>query len=181
MGCAGSRAAPRAAGAQLPPPPLASDARHLRVKLVLLGDSGVGKSCIVMRFVRGSFDADSKVTVGAACACLRRRAAASRALRPRAAVLAQVVASEDGATTKFEIWHAHAAAEARCSRHNVAYVKTCSQGHRGAGALRLARAAVLQARRSPHAPSFGAAPAAARTLTRHRRSGARPQPQSCTT
>ena len=72
MGCAGSRAAPRAAGAQTPPPPLASDARHLRVKLVLLGDSGVGKSCIVMRFVRGSFDADSKVTVGAACAFLRR-------------------------------------------------------------------------------------------------------------
>ena len=81
MGCAGSRAAPRAAGDQLPPPPLA-DARHLRVKLVLLGDSGVGKSCIVMRFVRGSFDPDSKVTVGAACTCpaAARRA---RGLTPR--------------------------------------------------------------------------------------------------
>jgi GTPase SAR1 family protein len=29
--------------------------------LVLLGDSGVGKSCIVLRFVRGQFDPTSKV------------------------------------------------------------------------------------------------------------------------
>jgi hypothetical protein len=74
MGCAGSRVARGeggaggSGGAPLAPPPLASDTRHLRVKLVLLGDSGVGKSCVVMRFVRGSFDADSRVTVGAACA-----------------------------------------------------------------------------------------------------------------
>ena len=32
------------------------------VQLVLLGDSGVGKSCIVLRFVRGQFDPTSKVT-----------------------------------------------------------------------------------------------------------------------
>lgn len=31
------------------------------MQLVLLGDSGVGKSCIVLRFVRGQFDATSKV------------------------------------------------------------------------------------------------------------------------
>lgn len=31
------------------------------LQLVLLGDSGVGKSCIVLRFVRGQFDASSKV------------------------------------------------------------------------------------------------------------------------
>ncbi|QHO36786.1 Ras-related protein [Arachis hypogaea] len=37
------------------------DAKNLRVKLVLLGDSGVGKSCIVLRFVRGQFDPTSKV------------------------------------------------------------------------------------------------------------------------
>jgi GTPase SAR1 family protein len=30
-------------------------------QLVLLGDSGVGKSCIVLRFVRGQFDPTSKV------------------------------------------------------------------------------------------------------------------------
>ncbi|XLU72741.1 hypothetical protein S245_031794, partial [Arachis hypogaea] len=36
------------------------DAKNLRVKLVLLGDSGVGKSCIVLRFVRGQFDPTSK-------------------------------------------------------------------------------------------------------------------------
>jgi GTPase SAR1 family protein len=32
-----------------------------KVQLVLLGDSGVGKSCIVLRFVRGQFDPTSKV------------------------------------------------------------------------------------------------------------------------
>jgi GTPase SAR1 family protein len=32
------------------------------LQLVLLGDSGVGKSCIVLRFVRGQFDPTSKVT-----------------------------------------------------------------------------------------------------------------------
>ncbi len=77
MGCAGSRPAAREPGDAPPPPPLASDARHLRVKLVLLGDSGVGKSCIVLRFVRGGFDPDSRVTVGAACARPLSRAAVS--------------------------------------------------------------------------------------------------------
>jgi GTPase SAR1 family protein len=37
------------------------DGKNLRVKLVLLGHSGVGKSCIVLRFVRGQFDSNSKV------------------------------------------------------------------------------------------------------------------------
>ena len=60
--------------------------RNVRVKLVLLGDSGVGKSCIVLRFVRGQFDANSKVTVGAA-------------------FLSQTVSLPDASTTvKFEIW-----------------------------------------------------------------------------
>ncbi|GAQ84669.1 Rab family GTPase [Klebsormidium nitens] len=41
------------------------DLKNRRVKLVLLGDSGVGKSCIVLRFVKGQFDPNNKVTVGA--------------------------------------------------------------------------------------------------------------------
>ncbi|CAN6487283.1 unnamed protein product [Victoria cruziana] len=61
------------------------DSRNLRVKLVLLGDSGVGKSCIVLRFVRGQFDPTSKVTVGAS-------------------FLSQTVALQDSTTVKFEIW-----------------------------------------------------------------------------
>lgn len=36
-------------------------ASKLHLQLVLLGDSGVGKSCIVLRFVRGQFDPTSKV------------------------------------------------------------------------------------------------------------------------
>ncbi|KAK6933410.1 Small GTPase [Dillenia turbinata] len=62
-----------------------SDSKNLRVKLVLLGDSGVGKSCIVLRFVRGQFDPTSKVTVGAS-------------------FLSQTIALQDSTTVKFEIW-----------------------------------------------------------------------------
>ncbi|XP_052184515.1 ras-related protein RABF1 [Diospyros lotus] len=61
------------------------DAKNLRAKLVLLGDSGVGKSCIVLRFVRGQFDPISKVTVGAS-------------------FLTQTIALQDSTTVKFEIW-----------------------------------------------------------------------------
>ncbi|CAA7399045.1 unnamed protein product [Spirodela intermedia] len=62
-----------------------SDSKNLKVKLVLLGDSGVGKSCIVLRFVRGQFDPTSKVTVGAS-------------------FLSQTIALKDSTTVKFEIW-----------------------------------------------------------------------------
>lgn len=61
----------------------ATDSKNL--KLVLLGDSGVGKSCIVLHFVRGQFDPTSKVTVGAS-------------------FLSQTLALEDSTTVKFEIW-----------------------------------------------------------------------------
>ncbi|KAJ6720237.1 DRAB5-RELATED [Salix viminalis] len=54
-------------------------------QLVLLGDSGVGKSCIVLRFVRGQFDPTSKVTIGAS-------------------FLSQTIALQDSTTVKFEIW-----------------------------------------------------------------------------
>ncbi|XP_020599216.1 ras-related protein RABF1, partial [Phalaenopsis equestris] len=62
-----------------------NDPKNIRVKLVLLGDSGVGKSCIVLRFVRGQFDPTSKVTVGAS-------------------FLSQTIALQDSTTVKFEIW-----------------------------------------------------------------------------
>ncbi|KAL0303300.1 UNVERIFIED_CONTAM: Ras-related protein RA [Sesamum radiatum] len=62
-----------------------NDTKNFRVKLVLLGDSGVGKSCIVLRFVRGQFDPTSKVTVGAS-------------------FLSQTIALQDSTTVKFEIW-----------------------------------------------------------------------------
>ncbi|XP_075502763.1 ras-related protein RABF1-like isoform X1 [Primulina tabacum] len=68
-----------------------NDVNNLKVKfplspqLVLLGGSGVGKSCIVLRFVRGQFDPTSKVTVGAS-------------------FLSQTIALQDSTTVKFEIW-----------------------------------------------------------------------------
>jgi GTPase SAR1 family protein len=55
------------------------------VKLVLLGDSGVGKSCLVLRYVRNQFDPASKITVGAA-------------------FLSHNVSLPEGQTIKFEIW-----------------------------------------------------------------------------
>lgn len=61
------------------------DSKNIRIKLVLLGDSGVGKSCIVLRFVRGQFDASSKVTVGAS-------------------FLSQTIVLQDSTSVKFEIW-----------------------------------------------------------------------------
>ncbi|KAJ8648191.1 hypothetical protein MRB53_001214 [Persea americana] len=64
---------------------LAPWAALLPFPLVLLGDSGVGKSCIVLRFVRGQFDPTSKVTVGAS-------------------FLSQTIALQDSTTIKFEIW-----------------------------------------------------------------------------
>ena len=48
---------------------------------------GVGKSCLVLRYVRGQFDPSSKVTVGAA-------------------FMSHSVHLQDGTTVKFEIWSA---------------------------------------------------------------------------
>jgi GTPase SAR1 family protein len=53
-------------------------------KLVLLGDTAVGKSCLVVRFVRDEFFEFSEPTIGAA-------------------FLTQTVALDD-TTVKFEIW-----------------------------------------------------------------------------
>ncbi|GFR43313.1 hypothetical protein Agub_g4380 [Astrephomene gubernaculifera] len=57
-----------------------------RAKLVLLGDSGVGKSCLALRFTRGWFDPGSRATVGAAFSC------------------ATVTAPGGGGSCKLEIW-----------------------------------------------------------------------------
>jgi len=58
--------------------------RVCHFKLVLLGDTAVGKSCLVVRFVRDEFFEFQEPTIGAA-------------------FLTQTVALED-ATIKFEIW-----------------------------------------------------------------------------
>ncbi|CAI0442668.1 unnamed protein product [Linum tenue] len=87
MGCASSL--PDRSSGQLgvlnPDSNGSTDSKSLRVKLVLLGDSGVGKSCIVLRFVRGQFDPTSKVTIGAS-------------------FLSQTIALQDSTSVKFEIW-----------------------------------------------------------------------------
>jgi len=61
-----------------------SNNRVCHFKLVLLGDSAVGKSCLVVRFVRDEFFEFQEPTIGAA-------------------FLTQTVALDD-ATVKFEIW-----------------------------------------------------------------------------
>ena len=62
----------------------ANTGRVFQFKLVLLGDSAVGKSSLVLRFVRGQFFEYQESTIGAA-------------------FLTQTVALDD-ATVKFEIW-----------------------------------------------------------------------------
>ncbi|KAH3708319.1 hypothetical protein DPMN_067766 [Dreissena polymorpha] len=47
-------------------PPAQGGVKVQNVKLVLLGDQGVGKSSIALRFVRGEFTENSEATVGAA-------------------------------------------------------------------------------------------------------------------
>ncbi|KCV69358.1 Ras-like protein Rab-5A, variant [Fonticula alba] len=54
-------------------------------KLVLLGDSSVGKSSLALRFVRGQFQEFQESTIGAA-------------------FMTQSVQCSDGTTVKFEIW-----------------------------------------------------------------------------
>jgi len=60
------------------------NSRVLHHKLVLLGESGVGKSTLVIRFVKGKFNEFQESTIGAA-------------------FLTQTVVVED-TTVKFEIW-----------------------------------------------------------------------------
>ncbi|KZO94111.1 GTP-binding protein RAB5 [Calocera viscosa TUFC12733] len=59
--------------------------KQLQFKLVLLGESAVGKSSLVLRFVKDQFDDYRESTIGAA-------------------FLTQTVSLEDGTSVKFEIW-----------------------------------------------------------------------------
>ncbi|KAG8745022.1 GTP-binding protein of the rab/ypt [Ceratobasidium sp. 414] len=59
--------------------------RQLQFKLVLLGESAVGKSSLVLRFVKDQFDDYRESTIGAA-------------------FLTQTVTLEDQTAVKFEIW-----------------------------------------------------------------------------
>jgi len=59
--------------------------RFAQFKLVLLGESAVGKSSLVLRFVKDQFDDYRESTIGAA-------------------FLTQTIALDDNTTVKFEIW-----------------------------------------------------------------------------
>ncbi|KAK4927023.1 GTP-binding protein of the rab/ypt [Elasticomyces elasticus] len=63
----------------------APGARFAQFKLVLLGESAVGKSSLVLRFVKDQFDDYRESTIGAA-------------------FLTQTIALDDSTTVKFEIW-----------------------------------------------------------------------------
>jgi len=63
----------------------ASGAKAFQFKLVLLGESAVGKSSLVLRFVKGQFLEFQESTIGAA-------------------FLTQTVCLDDNSTVKFEIW-----------------------------------------------------------------------------
>ncbi|KGQ08324.1 GTP-binding protein ypt5 [Beauveria bassiana D1-5] len=63
----------------------ASNNRFAQFKLVLLGESAVGKSSIVLRFVKDQFDSFRESTIGAA-------------------FLTQTISLDETTTVKFEIW-----------------------------------------------------------------------------
>ncbi|KAG7144444.1 GTP-binding protein ypt5 like [Verticillium longisporum] len=62
-----------------------SNTRFAQFKLVLLGESAVGKSSIVLRFVKDQFDSYRESTIGAA-------------------FLTQTISLDENTTVKFEIW-----------------------------------------------------------------------------
>jgi len=62
-----------------------SNGRFAQFKLVLLGESAVGKSSLVLRFVKDQFDDFRESTIGAA-------------------FLTQTISIDDNTTVKFEIW-----------------------------------------------------------------------------
>ncbi|EIE75475.1 hypothetical protein G6F46_000869 [Rhizopus delemar] len=64
---------------------MAQQGKTYQFKLVLLGESAVGKSSLVMRFVKDHFDEYRESTIGAA-------------------FLAQTISLDDNTTVKFEIW-----------------------------------------------------------------------------
>ena len=45
-------------------PALGGNNKSKQIKLVLLGESGVGKSSIALRFVRGEFNENGEATIG---------------------------------------------------------------------------------------------------------------------
>ena len=68
MGCGGSKvqkAKPKAAGLKMRDSSAVKGAK-LEAKIVLVGSSGVGKTCIATRYKEGKFSTDHKITVGAA-------------------------------------------------------------------------------------------------------------------
>ncbi|KAI9171687.1 mitochondrion protein [Paramyrothecium foliicola] len=68
-----------------PPAARGANNRFAQFKLVLLGESAVGKSSIVLRFVKDQFDSFRESTIGAA-------------------FLTQTISLDENTTVKFEIW-----------------------------------------------------------------------------
>ena len=79
-------------------PEVMSAARVCHFKLVLLGDTAVGKSCLVVRFVRDEFFEFQEPTIGGTPPFV-----AGVYFSLLAAFLTQSVAT-GAATVKFEIW-----------------------------------------------------------------------------
>src|SRR4051812_26537199 len=60
-------------GAPPPPPSTASAGPERRFKTVVLGTTGVGKTCLTLRFVRGVYEDDQLPTIGAAFMTAKKR------------------------------------------------------------------------------------------------------------
>ncbi|KAJ8503596.1 hypothetical protein ONZ45_g10730 [Pleurotus djamor] len=77
--------------------------KQFQFKLVLLGESAVGKSSLVLRFVKDQFDDYRESTIGGMSPNNKTVAERINSL-VAAAFLTQTVTLEDKTTVKFEIW-----------------------------------------------------------------------------
>ncbi|RHY13989.1 hypothetical protein DYB37_011411 [Aphanomyces astaci] len=77
-------------------------------KLVLIGDTAVGKSCLVVRFVRDEFFEFQEPTIGAA-------------------FLTQTVSMDDGVTVKFEIWDTAGQARQYANDNGILHMETSAK------------------------------------------------------
>ena len=99
MGCGGSKREPRPAGGlKVERAQTAKDVKVLEAKVVLLGDTGVGKSSIAMRFSQDKFPSAHEVTIGGA-------------------YFQHQVALANGNTVKLHIWDTGGADRFRAMTH----------------------------------------------------------------
>ena len=80
-------------------PSSASDQYDYLYKIVLTGDSGVGKSCLLSRFTRNEFDVESRSTIGVEFAT-RSIKVAGKTIKAQVWYTLKIISSEEIASAQ---------------------------------------------------------------------------------